>query len=85
MVLFQWREVARELEGVIRIGAVNCQDEWHLCRMQGIGSYPSLLMYPAVILSESYIINRNLFVYILKVQKRRIKKQQPNLNFQSFK
>lgn len=42
-----WREVARELEGVIRIGAVNCEDEWQLCRMQGIRSYPSLIMYPA--------------------------------------
>ncbi|KAH3752172.1 dnaJ homolog subfamily C member 10-like [Dreissena polymorpha] len=41
-----WREVARELEGVIRIGAVNCEDEWQLCRMQGIRSYPSLMMYP---------------------------------------
>ncbi|KAK3083050.1 hypothetical protein FSP39_012593 [Pinctada imbricata] len=42
-----WREVARELEGVIRIGAVNCEDDWQLCRMQGIRSYPSLVMYPS--------------------------------------
>ncbi|XP_069107417.1 dnaJ homolog subfamily C member 10-like [Argopecten irradians] len=42
-----WREVAQELEGVIRIGAVNCEDDWQLCRMQGIRSYPSLIMYPA--------------------------------------
>ncbi|XP_060064425.1 dnaJ homolog subfamily C member 10-like [Ylistrum balloti] len=42
-----WRELARELEGVIRIGAVNCEDDWQLCRMQGIRSYPSLIMYPA--------------------------------------
>ncbi|KAJ8320691.1 hypothetical protein KUTeg_002278 [Tegillarca granosa] len=42
-----WREVARELEGVIRIGAVNCEDDWQLCRMQRIHSYPSLIMYPA--------------------------------------
>lgn len=45
---FQWREVARELEGVIRIGAVNCQEEWNLCRRQGIHSYPSLVLYPTV-------------------------------------
>ena len=44
----QWREVARELEGVIRIGAVNCADEWMLCNHQGIRSYPTLIMYPAV-------------------------------------
>ncbi|GFO05576.1 Dnaj homolog subfamily c member 10-like [Plakobranchus ocellatus] len=41
-----WRDVARELEGVIRIGAVNCEDDWQLCRRQGIFSYPSLLFYP---------------------------------------
>ena len=44
----QWREVARELEGVIRFGAVNCQEEWNLCRRQGIPSYPSLVLYPTV-------------------------------------
>ncbi|KAK0067173.1 dnaJ subfamily C member 10 [Biomphalaria pfeifferi] len=42
-----WREVARELENVIRIGAVNCEDDWQLCRMQNIHSYPSLVFYPA--------------------------------------
>ena len=47
-LFLKWREVARELEGVIRIGAVNCEDDWHLCRMQGIRSYPSLIMYPSV-------------------------------------
>ena len=48
LYMLQWREVARELEGVIRFGAVNCGDEWQLCRMQGIHAYPSLMMYPAV-------------------------------------
>ncbi|KAH9495740.1 DnaJ sub C member 10 [Bulinus truncatus] len=42
-----WRELARELENVIRIGAVNCEDDWQLCRMQNIHSYPSLVFYPA--------------------------------------
>ncbi|CAG2199074.1 DNAJC10 [Mytilus edulis] len=41
-----WRELAQELAGVIRIGAVNCGDDWNLCRMQGIRSYPTLVMYP---------------------------------------
>ncbi|XP_029641498.1 dnaJ homolog subfamily C member 10 [Octopus sinensis] len=41
-----WREVARQLDGVLRIGAVNCQDDWNLCRMQGIRSYPTLMLYP---------------------------------------
>jgi DnaJ family protein C protein 10 len=42
-----WRRLARELEGVIRIGAVNCEDDWVLCRQEGIRSYPSLFVYPA--------------------------------------
>ncbi|XP_028393271.1 dnaJ homolog subfamily C member 10-like [Dendronephthya gigantea] len=41
-----WREVAKELEGVVRIGAVNCQEDWSLCNQQGIQSYPSLVFYP---------------------------------------
>ncbi|CAD5110865.1 unnamed protein product [Dimorphilus gyrociliatus] len=41
-----WRAIARELDGVIRIGAVNCGEEWHLCRRQGIHGYPSLVVYP---------------------------------------
>jgi DnaJ family protein C protein 10 len=41
-----WREVAREMFGVIRIGAVNCEDDWQLCRQKGINSYPTLILYP---------------------------------------
>jgi DnaJ family protein C protein 10 len=40
--------VAKDLEGVIRIGAVNCQEDWNLCNHQGIQSYPSLVLYPGV-------------------------------------
>ncbi|KAL4217269.1 DnaJ subfamily C member 10 [Mactra antiquata] len=61
-----WREVGRELDGVVRIGAVNCEDEWQLCRMQGIRSYPSLMMYPA---REKYYgdkSRRDLVKYALK-------------------
>ena len=58
---FQWREVARELEGVIRIGAVNCDDDWHLCQRQNIHSYPSLIMYPKVTTSQ---LCKHNYVYI---------------------
>ena len=34
---------------MIRFGAVNCQEEWNLCRRQGIQSYPSLVFYPTVV------------------------------------
>ena len=40
-----WRRVARLLNGIVRIGAVNCQDEFVLCRQQNIHSYPSLKFY----------------------------------------
>lgn len=42
-----WREVAKEMDGVIRIGAVNCGDNHQLCRRRGINSYPSLYIYRA--------------------------------------
>ncbi|XP_043277162.1 dnaJ homolog subfamily C member 10-like [Venturia canescens] len=41
-----WRKIAKDLEGVIRIGAVNCEDDWQLCHQLGIQSYPTLLFYP---------------------------------------
>jgi len=47
--VLQWRAVARELFGVIRIGAVNCGDDWVLCRQKGIHSYPTLVLFPEVL------------------------------------
>uniref|UniRef100_A0A8C5I1H8 DnaJ homolog subfamily C member 10 n=1 Tax=Gouania willdenowi TaxID=441366 RepID=A0A8C5I1H8_GOUWI len=49
-----WREFAKEMDGVIRIGAVNCGDNNHLCRRKGIKSYPSLLIYRAGETPEKY-------------------------------
>lgn len=43
-----WRRMARELVGVVRIGAVNCDDDYQLCSSQGIRSYPTLISYPGV-------------------------------------
>ena len=40
--------MARELENVIRIGAVNCEEDWILCREQRIQGFPSLILYPKV-------------------------------------
>ncbi|CAG2056237.1 unnamed protein product, partial [Timema podura] len=47
----EWRKMAWELDGVVRIGAVNCVDEWNLCNMEHIASYPTLKIYPS---GESY-------------------------------
>ncbi|XP_063981872.1 dnaJ homolog subfamily C member 10-like [Diachasmimorpha longicaudata] len=41
-----WRKIAKDFEGVIRVGAVNCEDDWFLCHQLGIQSYPTLLFYP---------------------------------------
>ncbi|XP_048776636.2 dnaJ homolog subfamily C member 10-like [Ostrea edulis] len=64
-----WREVAKELEGVIRIGAVNCEDDYMLCQQNGIHSFPSLVMFPD---REKYHGNRgirDLVRYALKFVK----------------
>lgn len=38
--------MAKQLDGAIKIGAVNCMDDWALCNEQQIQSFPSLVMYP---------------------------------------
>ena len=47
---------------MIRIGAVNCQEEWSLCQRQGIQSYPSLVLYPTV---SSKLASSSLSNYIV--------------------
>ena len=32
---------------MVRIGAVNCMDDWQLCNQQQIQAFPSLIMYPS--------------------------------------
>lgn len=54
-----WREFAKEMDGVIRIGAVNCGDNNHLCRRRGITSYPSLYIYRAGQRPEKFNGERN--------------------------
>ncbi|KAH7726903.1 DnaJ-like protein subfamily C member 10 [Aphelenchoides avenae] len=41
-----WREFAREMDGVVRIGAVNCAEDPALCQSQNVMGYPSLVAYP---------------------------------------
>ncbi|XP_068227314.1 dnaJ homolog subfamily C member 10-like [Palaemon carinicauda] len=61
-----WRDVARELEGVVRIGAVNCDDDYHLCNAQGIRSYPSLIAYPGRMHFRQEKSKENLINYMLQ-------------------
>ncbi|XP_053733003.1 dnaJ homolog subfamily C member 10 [Synchiropus splendidus] len=53
-----WREFAKEMDGVIRIGAVNCGDNNYLCRRKGIQSYPSLFVYRAEQRPEKFVGER---------------------------
>ncbi|RXM29964.1 DnaJ-like subfamily C member 10 [Acipenser ruthenus] len=53
-----WREFAKEMDGVIRIGAVNCGDNRMLCRSNGINSYPSLYIYKAGMNPEKFFGDR---------------------------
>ncbi|KAI1726857.1 thioredoxin domain-containing protein [Ditylenchus destructor] len=41
-----WREFAREMDGIVRIGAVNCAEDPVLCQSQNVVGYPSLVVYP---------------------------------------
>uniref|UniRef100_A0A914C2D7 DnaJ homolog subfamily C member 10 n=1 Tax=Acrobeloides nanus TaxID=290746 RepID=A0A914C2D7_9BILA len=41
-----WRELARQMEGVIRIGAVNCAEDPMLCQSHQVMGYPSLVAFP---------------------------------------
>jgi DnaJ family protein C protein 10 len=43
-----WRELGRELNAVVKVAAVNCEEDWILCRKEGISSYPSFILYPNV-------------------------------------
>ncbi|XP_076858306.1 dnaJ homolog subfamily C member 10 [Brachyhypopomus gauderio] len=54
-----WREFAKEMDGVIRIGAVNCGDNGRLCRSKGVSSYPSLLVFRAGVSPEKYYGDRS--------------------------
>ncbi|XP_057707537.1 dnaJ homolog subfamily C member 10 isoform X2 [Corythoichthys intestinalis] len=54
-----WRELAKEMDGALRIGAVNCGDNHRLCRSKGINSYPSLYVFRAGHKPEKFHGERN--------------------------
>lgn len=37
------------MDGIIRIGAVNCAEDPMLCQSQQVRGYPSLVVYPQVL------------------------------------
>ncbi|XP_048341465.1 dnaJ homolog subfamily C member 10 [Sphaerodactylus townsendi] len=54
-----WREFAKEMDGLIRIGAVNCGDNRMLCRQKGINSYPSLYVFKTGMNPAKYFGDRS--------------------------
>ncbi|XP_019700630.1 dnaJ homolog subfamily C member 10 isoform X3 [Harpegnathos saltator] len=40
-----WKEIAKLLDGVVKVAAVNCEDNWQLCHQVGIRVYPTLLHF----------------------------------------
>lgn len=60
----QWREFAKEMDGVIRIGAVNCGDNAMVCRSKGINSYPSLYVFRNGMVREFRFCFR-LYMYVM--------------------
>ena len=40
-----WRLLAKQVFGIVNIGAVNCQLNRGICQQQGIRSYPSLILF----------------------------------------
>lgn len=70
------------MDGVIRIGAVNCGDNRMLCRIKGINSYPSLYVFKTGMVSDfrnteiwksasliHYVLLRNYFFSFLTIVK----------------
>uniref|UniRef100_A0A914HEM4 DnaJ homolog subfamily C member 10 n=1 Tax=Globodera rostochiensis TaxID=31243 RepID=A0A914HEM4_GLORO len=41
-----WREFAKSMDGIARIGAVNCAEDPELCQSQQVNAYPSLVLFP---------------------------------------
>uniref|UniRef100_A0A8C9SQA8 DnaJ homolog subfamily C member 10 n=1 Tax=Scleropages formosus TaxID=113540 RepID=A0A8C9SQA8_SCLFO len=54
-----WRQFAKEMDGVFRIGAVNCGDNGRLCRSKGVSSYPSLYVFRAGMSAQKYFGDRS--------------------------
>jgi len=40
-----WREMAKQLDGLVNIGAVNCMTSGHLCNRQRLTGYPTMLFF----------------------------------------
>jgi DnaJ homolog subfamily C member 10 len=67
-----WRELAKQLEGVVKIGAINCMDDWLLCNEQRIMAFPSLIIYPQRELFEGDKSLENLLNKVMSLTKGKV-------------
>ncbi|CAL2027837.1 unnamed protein product [Caenorhabditis brenneri] len=76
-----WRKFAREIEGTIRVGAVNCAEDPQLCQSQRVNAYPSLVFYPT---GEFYQGHRDVELMVDFVIQR-LKSEVLHLNSENWK
>eukprot|EP00461_Guttulinopsis_vulgaris_P000498 UN00498 len=41
-----YKQIAKELKGSVKVAAINCAQQDHICKRQGIESYPTIKVYP---------------------------------------
>ena len=64
--------MAKQLDGVVNIGAVNCMDDWMLCNEQQIHSFPSLILFPQKIRFEPEKTLDNLLKFVMPFTKGKV-------------
>lgn len=74
-----WSKLASEISGAVMFGAVNCEEDWQVCRSARITSYPSYVFYPEddlLIGSKTKEELRNYIFERLRIDLIRIKSQE---------
>lgn len=63
-----WKEVAKLLDGIVKIAAINCEQDRQLCHQVGINAYPTLLYFQKVHMKKiiQYLYGRQYISYRVK-------------------
>jgi len=48
----EWEKAAVSLKGLVKVGAINCDDEKELCGSYGIQGFPTIKLFPAEQVAE---------------------------------
>jgi len=60
-----WKEIAKLLNGIMKIAAVNCEYNRQLCHREGVRAYPTLIRYGKVYMYTKITRKRECLIYIL--------------------